>query len=112
VYLDEVGRLDHADIESVNVLVPGQLAAHRGSSADKVDANPEVTRRGHGAVDDPSRRMVAAHRVYCYAHLSRQSSVVRVVRAVVSGQTVVSKQSSGSHNSSASDKSSASSHQS
>jgi hypothetical protein len=48
--------------------VPREFLADDAGLTDQIDADAEVTCRRERAIDDPRRRMIAAHGVNCYAH--------------------------------------------
>ncbi len=77
-HLDDVRRVDHSDVERGRIVVARQLGAHEIRTSDEIDADPEMPRGRQRAVDDARRRVIAAHRVDCDAHVGQGLAAVRI----------------------------------
>jgi hypothetical protein len=67
---DHVRCLDHPNIELAEIFVARKLRPDPVGRADQIHADSEVASGGQGAVHNPTRRMIAAHRVNGYSHLA------------------------------------------
>jgi hypothetical protein len=68
-HADDVGRLDDRDAQFLPVGMRGQRAFEVRRWSDEQDLRVEVTRGGHGAVNDHGRCVVTPHGVDRDAHL-------------------------------------------
>jgi hypothetical protein len=62
-HLDDVWSVHHADAERSPVGMNVERPLDIRRTADQIDPGVQVTRGGHGSVDDNRRRMVTAHGV-------------------------------------------------
>jgi hypothetical protein len=56
-----------------------KLSAHEIRTSNEVHPNPEMPRGRQRAVDDTTRRVIAAHRVNGYSHLCQASDQWSVI---------------------------------
>ena len=60
---DHIGRVDHSDAAAIDVRMPGELGLDRRGRPDERHAEIEMPRGRQRAVDDVTRREIAAHGV-------------------------------------------------
>jgi hypothetical protein len=77
LHRDDIRCVDHPHVESRCVLVPIELSTNAIGSPHEIDPDSQMPSSSQRTVDNPTRRVIAAHRVNCDPHLgSDQGSVV------------------------------------